>query len=246
MDFMSFILDNKLPLFFILVALILLSCSIITAAKFSEKLSDEEKKEIAKKLINGFRVFNISTSVLKALLSTLLILPEITKKENKEKEPLKKEIDTYLIEEYMSSKKIRAIFINLFVVFTISVIGGFIWLDRLELGVRITIGCIYFGFSLFVLFIIKSCYSRSAVIISIMEDMSKKDSISNFLMNYKKEEPLSESDVSLMKIITTSRAEREKPAKHPYEIILKNIQGSSVSIGKNKIDIGESKKDEKK
>ena len=39
--------------------------------------------------------------------------------------------------------------------------------------------------------------------------------------------------------VCVSRSEREKAAKHPYEIILKNISGSSLSFGNSKLKISD-------
>ncbi|WP_431631172.1 hypothetical protein, partial [Enterobacter roggenkampii] len=118
----------------------------------------------------------------------------------------------------------------------------FIWLDKLSYEVRITIACLYFGLSLFVLFVIKSCYSRTAVIMAILEDQQKKDDIKDFFIKYKKGSDLNERDIELIKIICVSRSEREKTAKHPYEIILKNISGSSLSFGNSKLKVSDEEK----
>lgn len=92
------------------------------------------------------------------------------------------------------------------------------------------------------LFVIKSCYSRTAVIFSILEDQEKKGDIKDFIIKYKKNSELNDNDIELIKMITTSRAEREKSAKHPYEIILKNVAGSSISFGNSKLKISEEEK----
>lgn len=245
MDLMASVNENIWTYFIIILIFILFVFTLILILKFTLKLSKEEQTEIAKSFFSGMHVKSTAAKIIKSAISMLLILPDFKKSGRTDEKDGNKIVNDYLWDEYASSKRIRVIFINLFVVFTMSVIAGFIWLDKLEVGVRVTIGCIYFGFSLFVLFIIKSCYSRSAVIISIMEDQSKKDNVFDFIVKYKKEEPLNEFDIAMIKMITTSRAEREKSAKHPYEIILKNIQGSSLSFDKSKIEIGKEKKETK-
>ena len=121
-------------------------------------------------------------------------------------------------------------------------VGNEVEIDTLSYEVRITIACLYFGLSLFVLFVIKSCYSRTAVIMAILEDQQKKDDIKDFFIKYKKGSDLNERDIELIKIICVSRSEREKTAKHPYEIILKNISGSSLSFGNSKLKVSDEEK----
>lgn len=160
--------------------------------------------------------------------------------------PQEKNLKYYSDLEFNHTKNIRVAFTNLFVIFTFAVIIAFIFLDKLTLEVRVTLGFVYLSFSLFVLFIIKSCYRRSAVILAIIEDIDKKESIKSFFKDYKKNAPLNESDIEFLKLLSLSRAEREKSTNHPYEIFLKNVSGSSVSFGKGDVKIGENSSKESK
>ena len=214
-------------------------------------LPNDKRKEFLKKFFGNI---SLSEAILQLITSFIVLNKERdSSKDNDIKKDIKyhgqgdsvdEYMDNCLREEYLSSKITRMVFINLFVMFTFSVIFGFIWLDRLSYETRITIGCIYFGFSCFVLFIIKSCYARTAVILSILEDRSKKKDIHNYFVKYKKTESLNEYDVDFLRLMNVSRSEREKKTSHPYEMIFKNIQGSTFSLGKGKIKIGNNNKRE--
>lgn len=228
--------------------LIILIFFLFHITKHMNSLTKEEREAFIKKWFVNTNAMDSILSILEAVASSFLYTDK-TKKTNIRKrtsvdigDQKQKKINNYLEEEYSSAKTTRMVFINLFFLSTVSVICAFIWLDEITYGVRITIGGLYFGLSLFVLFVIKSCYSRTAVIFSILEDQEKKGDIKDFLIKYKKDSELNDNDIELIRMINTSRAEREKSAKHPYEIILKNVAGSSISFGSSKLKVGEEEK----
>lgn len=230
------------------VLIVVLVFALAHISKYINSLSKNEKKELISNWFMNIKVTDSILAVVETILSGFIYTERAKIRVSKktkitgDSEPKQKLINNYLEEEYSSAKTTRMIFINLFFISTIAVIFGFIWLDKLTYEVRITIGCLYFGLSLFVLFVIKSCYSRTAVILSILEDQEKKNDIRDFIIKYKKSSDLNDHDIELIKTISISRAEREKSTKHPYEIILKNISGSSLSFGNGKINIGEEDK----
>ncbi|ENR4992805.1 hypothetical protein ACEVQL_000796 [Enterobacter roggenkampii] len=239
-------LDNeKIFLTFLFIVLIMVFVFILyNSTKFINSLPLKEKKYYIKRFFTNISAIGVTYSILSSFLY-INKGKDITIERSGpvgKTEPKLKNLNNYLEEEYSSAKTTRMIFINLFFISTISVICGFIWLDKLSYEVRITIACLYFGLSLFVLFVIKSCYSRTAVIMAILEDQQKKDDIKDFFIKYKKGSDLNERDIELIKIICASRSEREKTAKHPYEIILKNISGSSLSFGNSKLKVSDEEK----
>lgn len=239
-------LDNeKIFLTFLFIVLIMVFVFILyNSTKFINSLPLKEKKYYIKRFFTNISAIGVTYSILSSFLY-INKGKDITIERGGpvgKTEPKLKNLNNYLEEEYSSAKTTRMIFINLFFISTISVICGFIWLDKLSYEVRITIACLYFGLSLFVLFVIKSCYSRTAVIMAILEDQQKKDDIKDFFIKYKKGSDLNERDIELIKIICVSRSEREKTAKHPYEIILKNISGSSLSFGNSKLKVSDEEK----
>lgn len=241
--------NEKIFLIFLSIVLIMAIAFILyNSTKYINSLSPEEKKAYIKSYFTNVNIAKSFIGLASTIASSFLY---IEKNKNvgienirvaERTEPKQKTLSNYLEEEYSSAKTTRMIFINLFFISTISVICGFVWLDKLSYEVRVTIACLYFGLSLFVLFVIKSCYSRTAVIMAILEDQQKKDDIKDFLVKYKKGSDLNERDIELIKMISISRAEREKTVKHPYEIILKNISGSSLSFGNSKLKISEEEK----
>ncbi|MHA6307715.1 hypothetical protein ACX3SV_11540 [Hafnia paralvei] len=243
-------LDNgKIFLIFLFIVLImLLAFTLYNVTKYISSLPPKKKKYYVRRFFSIFNVSRTLIEMVNSVLSSFIYFDKTkgisieNKRLTEKTEPKIKILNNYLEEEYSSAKTTRMIFINLFFISTISVICGFIWLDGLSYEVRTTIACLYFGLSLFVLFVIKSCYSRTAVIMAILEDQQKKDDIRDFFIKYKKGSDLNEHDIDLIKIICVSRAEREKTAKHPYEIILKNISGSSLSVGNSKLKISEEEK----
>jgi len=239
-------LDNeKIFLTFLFIVLIMVFVFILyNSTKFINSLPLKEKKYYIKRFFTNISAIGVTYSILSSFLY-INKGKDITIERSGpvgKTEPKLKNLNNYLEEEYSSAKTTRMIFIDLFFISTISVICGFIWLDKLSYEVRITIACLYFGLSLFVLFVIKSCYSRTAVIMAILEDQQKKDDIKDFFIKYKKGSDLNERDIELIKIICVSRSEREKTAKHPYEIILKNISGSSLSFGNSKLKVSDEEK----
>lgn len=241
-------LDNeKIFLTFLFIVLIMVFVFILyNSTKFINSLPLKEKKYYIKRFFTNISAIGVTYSILSSFLY-INKGKDITIERSGpvgKTEPKLKNLNNYLEEEYSSAKTTRMIFINLFFISTISVICGFIWLDKLSYEVRITIACLYFGLSLFVLFVIKSCYSRTAVIMAILEDQQKKDDIKDFFIKYKKGSDLNERDIELIKIICVSRSEREKTAKHPYEIILKNISGSSLSFGNSKLKVSDEEKND--
>lgn len=237
--------NNKIFIISLCIVLIMIfGFTLYNLTRLINSLSLKEKKYFIKRFFKNISLIGI----MHTFLSSFLYIDkekETTAERSgsvEKTEPKLKKLNNYLEEEYSSAKTTRMIFINLFFISTISVICGFIWLDKLSYEVRITIASLYFGLSLFVLFVIKSCYSRTAVIMAILEDQQKKNDIKDFFIKYKKGSDLNERDIELIKIICISRAEREKAAKHPYEIILKNISGSSLSFGKSKLKISDEEK----
>ncbi|MGE6981765.1 hypothetical protein [Kluyvera intermedia] len=218
---------------------------IYQVARAINTLSEEERKVFLQSIFKGFSLSGLMLQIFSSFIVLNGGKSKVTEDNLKGDNLYKikdKEMDDYLREEYAHSKNTRMVFINLFVIFTFAVIIGFIWLDRLSSETRITLGCLYFGFSCFVLFIIKSCYARTAVILSILEDRSKKVDMYNYFTRYKKSEQLNEHDVDFLRLVNLSRSERERKTSHPYEIVFKNIQGSTFSLGKGRIKIGDNVK----
>lgn len=238
-----------LKITFIIVIITISIITIILAINVSIRFINLPSKERTERLNELFsmeephlyKLISLSSEAMWQLISSFLYLngkkDEETKKRKRENEKNNREINNYLEEEYVSAKKTRSVFINLFFISTVSMIVGFLWIKSIDLETRVIAGLLYFGLSLFVLFIIRACYSRTAVILSILEDQNKRNDLSLFFSKYKKNKDLNDNDIELIKELRTSRSERERTVKHPYEIILKNISQSNLEIDDKKIKV---------
>lgn len=146
--------------------------------------------------------------------------------------------------EFSNANLVRNVFINVFVIFTLCIICTYLWLDKISVDTKIVLGVSYISFSLFNIFIIKSSYRRTAMLLSIMEDSKKQEDIGNFINKHRSEKGLSDNDIELIRLMYISRAEREKSVEHPYELFLKNVNGATINFGKGSIKVdGEKTKD---
>ncbi|MEY0876731.1 hypothetical protein [Providencia manganoxydans] len=232
-----------IALFTLLFATIFLS---IIARFLVSRLINWEKKNLSVR--DRRRVNSIYKSVIldmRRFLPTLFISTErrggvrrnVRREIEVKKDNDSKDINYYIESEYSTAKLMRSIFVNIFVIFTIFVIFFFFYFDSMSAIVRGTLAIVYFSFSMFTIYIIKTCYKRSSLMISLLEDIEKKNEIHDFLFEFKKGETLTENDIDFIKIIKLSRAERERSVNHPYEIILKNLSGYDIDINKKGIKL---------
>lgn len=147
-----------------------------------------------------------------------------------------------LIAEQRNSASMKSRLTNLFILFTLVMLGAnFIYGNNVSDTNKILVGITYITLSSFLIFIIRTSHQRSAMLIAIQEDLKKQSELVEFFTNYKKDKDLTEHDIEFLKLLMVSRAEREIRANHPFEVVLKNVSGSNIQLGKSSIKIGQGK-----
>ncbi|WP_421346391.1 hypothetical protein [Aeromonas veronii] len=150
-----------------------------------------------------------------------------------------------LTSEQRNSASMKSRLTNLFILFTLVMLGAnFIYGNNVSDTNKILVGITYITLSSFLIFIIRTSHQRSAMLIAIQEDLKKQSELVDFFSNYKKGKDLTEHDIEFLKLLMVSRAERETRANHPFEVVLKNVSGSNIQLGKSSIKLGQSKSSE--
>ena len=141
-----------------------------------------------------------------------------------------------LTSEQRNSASMKSRLTNLFILFTLVMLGAnFIYGNNVSDTNKILVGITYITLSSFLIFIIRTSHQRSAMLIAIQEDLKKQSELVDFFSNYKKGKDLTEHDIEFLKLLMVSRAERETRANHPFEVVLKNVSGSNIQLGKSSI-----------
>ncbi len=145
-------------------------------------------------------------------------------------------------DEQHSSTSVKSRLTNLFILFTLVMLGAnFIYGSEITDTNKILVAITYITLSSFLIFIIRTSHQRSAMLISIQEDLKKQSELNDFLVHFKKGKDLTEHDVEFLRLLMISRAEREAKTSHPYEVILKNVSDSNIQLGKSSIKLGQNK-----
>ncbi|MDG2632792.1 hypothetical protein P7M35_23435 [Vibrio parahaemolyticus] len=147
-----------------------------------------------------------------------------------------------LMSEQHNSASMKSRLTNLFILFTLVMLGAnFVYGNDVSDTNKILVGITYITLSSFLIFIIRTSHQRSAMLIAIQEDLKKQSELVDFFSNYKKGKDLTEHDIEFLKMLMVSRAERETRANHPFEVVLKNVSGSNIQLGKSSIKLGQGK-----
>ena len=137
-------------------------------------------------------------------------------------------------DEQHSSASLKSRLTNLFILCTLVMLGAnFTYGSEITDTNKILVAITYITLSSFLIFIIRTSHHRSAMLISIQEDLKKQSELNDFLMHFKKGKDLTEHDIEFLRLLMVSRAERETKSNHPFEVILKNVSGSNIQLGKS-------------
>ncbi len=139
--------------------------------------------------------------------------------------------------ERRSATMLRRVMINLFVLFNVSLLTGYIFLgEALTQFLAITISITYLSLSVFIIYIVRTSHYRTGVLLSIRENIHNQNIMMQFLDM--RDAPLTETDTEIARLLMTNRTEREHQTQHPYELILKNVSGTNIQFRGGKLQIG--------
>lgn len=140
-------------------------------------------------------------------------------------------LDAVIESQNRSASTLRKVMINLFVIFNLGVISTYIFAgDILDGKALYGIIGVYLSLALFIVYIYRTSNARSLVLLAIREDAKKRHDVFAYLQKIAAGRALGEYDIELLRLIGVNRSERERTPKHPYEIILKGIENSSISL----------------
>jgi hypothetical protein len=141
------------------------------------------------------------------------------------------------IEEQMrSAGRLKAVMINLFVVFNIGVLLVYLFAasNLTDRAVTAIIG-LYISLAAFIVYIYRTSNFRSSVLLALREDAKKYFDAEDYIRRLKPGASPTDRDVEVLKLLLLNRAEREKMADHPYELVLKGVTNSNIQFKGGKI-----------
>lgn len=134
-------------------------------------------------------------------------------------------------EQSQSAGRLKAVMINLFVLFNIGVLLIYLFAasSLTDRAVTAIIG-LYVSLAAFIVYIYRSSNFRSSVLLALREDAKKYFDADEYIRRLKPGSSPSERDIEVLKLLLLNRAEREKMAHHPYELILKGVSNSNIQL----------------
>ena len=141
------------------------------------------------------------------------------------------------IEEQMrSAGRLKAVMINLFVLFNIGVLLVYLFAasNLTDRAVTAIIG-LYISLAAFIVYIYRTSNFRSSVLLALREDAKKYFDAEDYIGRLKPGASPTDRDVEVLKLLLINRAEREKMADHPYELVLKGVTNSNIQFKGGKI-----------
>jgi hypothetical protein len=154
-------------------------------------------------------------------------------------------LEKIIDEERRRSAVYKNVVVNLYMVVNLMYMYAFIGNGKVipEQLAYAAIG-FYFSLSMFLVYLFRVSNTRSAVLLSISEDLHKKNEVEAYLTDIRKGEAPTDNDVEIIRMLLVNRAEREKPGHHPYELILKGITNSNIQLKGGKMGVTKPKGNE--
>ncbi|MBC7951750.1 MAG: hypothetical protein H7Z12_08045 [Rhodospirillaceae bacterium] len=144
-----------------------------------------------------------------------------------------------VVDEVQASAKTKRLMVNLFIVVSTAVfVFNYSAILKFDETSAIGAAIVYIGLSCFIFYIFRVANNRSSVALAILEDTKKHADALNYVLSAKsKGGVLSEHDISALRLILLNRAEREKGATHPYELILNGISNSTIMFKGGRVEV---------
>lgn len=156
----------------------------------------------------------------------------------------------HLDSEYYSSQRTKQLMSNLFIVINfIYFVGLFAFFmntmiltstpitdSQIPTKLAISISLAYLGFGAFIIYMIKFCNARTLTILSLKEDMSKKEDMIDIVKEMLSKD-ISENHVAILKLTNSNYSMREQATKHPYELLLNGIKDSNIVLKNGKFEL---------
>lgn len=160
-----------------------------------------------------------------------------------EREHRSKMLDQTIEDQMRSAGRLKAVMINLFVIFNMGILVMYIFSASAlsDRAVTAIIG-LYVSLAAFIVYIYRTSNSRSSVLLALREDAKKYFDAEEYLARLKPGSSPSERDVEVLKLIMLNRSEREKAVDHPYEVVFKGITNSNVLLKGGRIATSESRR----
>lgn len=130
-----------------------------------------------------------------------------------------------------SAGRLKAVMINLFVLFNIGVLLVYLFAaaSLSDRAITAIIG-LYVSLAAFIVYIYRTSNFRSSVLLALREDAKKYFDADDYIKRLKPGASPTDRDVEVLKLLLLNRAEREKMADHPYEIVLKGVTNSNIQM----------------
>ncbi len=196
-----------------------------------------QKLEKIKTLDNAFDS-EIKTTIEEAVSAFLLThepsrLLEDRREQLRAKERIERGniLEKTIQEQSQSAGRLKAVMINLFVIFNIGVLLIYLFAaaSLTDRAVTAIIG-LYVSLAAFIVYIYRTSNFRSSVLLALREDAKKYFDADDYIRRLKPGASPNDRDIEVLKLLLLNRAEREKMANHPYELILKGITNSNIQL----------------
>ncbi|MHA3737858.1 hypothetical protein ACXR0M_19590 [Pseudomonas sp. Eth.TT006] len=212
-------------------------------AELEDQLTRDIPKIVSRKLEKIKTLDNAFDSELKATIeeavSAFLLANEPLKllEDRREQLRLKERaergniLEKTIQEQSQSAGRLKAVMINLFVIFNIGVLLIYLFAaaSLTDRAVTAIIG-LYVSLAAFIVYIYRTSNFRSSVLLALREDAKKYFDADDYIRRLKPGASPNDRDIEVLKLLLLNRAEREKMANHPYELILKGITNSNIQL----------------
>lgn len=164
------------------------------------------------------------------------------------------ELNHHIRDEYLSARRTKQLMSNLFIMINFFYFIVLLYLAAISFsgyGVRLadnvvtsrvilSVSFAYIGFGSFVIYMIKFCNARTLTLLSLKEEISKREDVFEITKLLIKSD-FNENHVALMKILNTNYSFREQATKHPYELLFNGVKDSNIVLKAGKFELSKDK-----